>query len=325
MKSFSLPRPRGRRAFTLIELLVVIAIIAILIALLVPAVQKVREAAARTQCINNLKQFGLAFHNYHDTNKTFPVLYEKKVTAAYPSTPAFLYRWSALARVLPYIEQSGLANSLDTTVPLYVDPSFAVTPQNVNAVKQLVPLMLCPSDRGDRVNPAWGSCNYVLNTGDGQFGGFGKRAGSNGIFIDTPLKMTSVTDGLSNTAMLSETILGPGVAAGPTPKVEDYYVSPSGGPLNTGLCDGTTNYMADRGIKWADGEALAYDHFYTPNSTHWDCFAGQYSLKAARSRHTGGVNLLLGDGSVRFVSNGVLPATWQALGSRNGNDLVGDF
>src|SRR5437763_11642403 len=134
------------RAFTLIELLVVIAIIAILIALLLPAVQKVREAANRMKCSNNLKQLGIALHNYHDAQKTLPAGYQNLVTAQYPALPASRFRWSFIARLTPYLEQTNIYNSLDLTIPLYMDSQGNVFPVNRAGVSRVVSILLCPSD-----------------------------------------------------------------------------------------------------------------------------------------------------------------------------------
>src|SRR5438034_5859633 len=129
----------SRRGFTLIELLVVIAIIAILIGLLLPAVQKVREAAARTQCTNNLKQLGLAMQMYHDANQSFPPGYEQKQSPAYPAVPAFRWRWSSIAKLTPYLEQTAIYNACDLANPLY-DQNGNVMPKDQLAVSQLAPI-----------------------------------------------------------------------------------------------------------------------------------------------------------------------------------------
>src|SRR5690349_2201521 len=142
-----------RRAFTLIELLVVIAIIAVLIGLLLPAVQKVREAAARTQCTNNLKQLGIALHNYEGTNRKWPPLYPG--TAPGSSTFDYKYTWSVLALLNPYLEQTNIYNSMDLKQPMY-DATNNITTQNQFPVVQKVSLFLCPSDRGVPVSSAYG-------------------------------------------------------------------------------------------------------------------------------------------------------------------------
>src|SRR5437588_6577166 len=143
-------RPRG--AFTLLELLVVIAIIAVLIGLLLPAIQKVREAANRMKCSNNLKQLGLALHNYHDAQHAFPAGYQNLVTAQYPALPGSRFRWSFIARLTPYLEQTNIYNSLDLTIPLYMDSQGSVFPANQTGVSRTVSILFCPSDSQMQIN-----------------------------------------------------------------------------------------------------------------------------------------------------------------------------
>src|SRR5207249_11415429 len=163
-------RRSGRHlAFTLIELLVVIAVIAVLIGLLLPAVQKVREAASRMKCANNLKQLGLALHNYEGTLGRWPALYPGTA----PGSTAFNYKytWSVLAQLNPYLEQTNIYNAMDLTQPMY-DSANQITAQNRFAVVQKVPIFLCPSDRGEPVSSAYGvmdmgPANYVACHGSG--------------------------------------------------------------------------------------------------------------------------------------------------------------
>lgn len=330
---------KTRTGFTLIELLVVIAIIGILIALLLPAVQKVREAANRVKCENNLKQIGLAMHGYHDAQGSFPPCYEKKQSPQYPSTPAFLFRWSPLAKITPYIEQDNLYHSLDLTIPLYSDTSLAVTTPNIPGVRQKIALYVCPSDPQEPTNPNFGPNNYVACYGDGLNGGSHDVNSTtdppNGIFYTgSRTRIADITDGTSNTAMMSESLQGPGgpapsdppPAGSPLSQVLYGTISPSA-PMTDNTCDNPTGWATDRNSKWADGDVYCsiYDHYRTPNASHWDCISGPYSWRGARSMHAGGVNLLLGDGSVRFVTNGVNLDTWRALASRNGGEVVGDY
>jgi prepilin-type N-terminal cleavage/methylation domain-containing protein/prepilin-type processing-associated H-X9-DG protein len=319
---------RLRSAFTLIELLVVIAIIAILIGLLLPAVQKVREAAARIQCENNLKQLGLAMHGYHDANHAFPSGYLNQTSPRYPNVPGFLFRWSALAQITPYVEQSNLHDSLDLTIPLYSDVAGDVFPVNQFGVAQKVPIFLCPSDRATAADAGFGPTNYVACLGSGAGGG--TRTASDGVFYNnSQTRMGDVADGLSNTALMSEQVLGPGgppIASAAQVDVRLHYASLRlHQPVSDAACQAASLWMTDRGARWADGEVQygLYDHHYPPNAPQWDCVAIEYSWKPARSRHAGGVNLLLGDGSVRFVSQGVDPATWRALGSMAGGEVPG--
>jgi prepilin-type N-terminal cleavage/methylation domain-containing protein/prepilin-type processing-associated H-X9-DG protein len=318
-----------RSAFTLIELLVVIAIIAILIALLVPAVQKVREAAARIQCTNNLKQIGLALHNYESSNKRFPSSHWRRAWAADPTNPQGHFRWSCLAQLTPFVEQDGIYRSLDMSVPLYgggtIQPQAIPFPQNRPTLAVVIPLFMCPSDGMHTVKPDHGPTNYVACVGSNADG---DSALGNGLFFqNSAVKMAEVGDGLSNTVAFSESTLG---AGGPNQTASGGDVNLYYKQVTTSVadCAASTTLVADRGFLWADGNYNCglYNHILPPNSSVMDCVKhSNPAIKTARSRHPGGVNVLLGDGSVRFLQNGVNLAMWQALGTRAGGEVVGDF
>ncbi|MFO0813456.1 MAG: DUF1559 domain-containing protein [Gemmatales bacterium] len=316
-----------RRAFTLIELLVVIAIIAMLMALLLPAVQKVREAANKMLCGSNLRQWGIALHNYHNDYRNFPPAYEKKVTSAYPMVPDKFYRWSVFAQVLPYVEQDNLRKLIDTEIPLYDATGSTVLPPNQVGVSNMVKLMLCPSDTMQKIDSRYGPCNYVVCVGSGVNGG--QRTGADGMFIvNRHLRIEDMRDGTSHTSLISETLLGPGgsdaASVGNLP--QNYYAKLSAGPLTAALCDSNAGpYKTDRGLIWADGESVVYDHAYTPNRKGWDCMAsGGFSFRAARSMHVQGVQVLFGDGSVRYYQNDIDPVIWSAFSTRFGGEVVED-
>jgi prepilin-type N-terminal cleavage/methylation domain-containing protein/prepilin-type processing-associated H-X9-DG protein len=347
-----------RGGFTLIELLVVIAILAILMGLLLPAIQKVREAASRTQCQNNLKQLGLALHNYESGRGQFPAAWlGNSGLPAYAGISDYNFSWSVLAQLNPYLEQTAIYNSMDLTAPIYLGSPAAVSPANQFAVQQVVKLFLCPSDiarpvsnAGDYGVPQTGPTNYAACLGSGTTNGgapYGAPYDADGLFRALkPLRVTDATDGLSNTACMSESVLGQGgeqvtTAAPPDPGTPQYvfgYLGYTGTPVNPTNCATTSfpmwNGYQRRGFMWASGEirCVAYNHYYPPNTPNYDCVnndpANGYvstGFRAARSLHPGGVNLLLGDGSVRFVSNGVDPGTWRALGTRSGGEVPGDF
>jgi prepilin-type N-terminal cleavage/methylation domain-containing protein/prepilin-type processing-associated H-X9-DG protein len=342
---------RCRRAFTLIELLVVIAIIAVLIGLLVPAVQKVREAANRSQCQNNLHQIGLALHNYHGALRKLPPVFPGTAKPPYTQEPAYFWSWSVLAQLNPYLEQTAIYNRMNLNAPTYVLPTLTFSPDNQFAVQQVIPLFLCPSDTmasmpGAYGVPTLGGVNYVACTGSGTTAGgppYGTPWDADGMFrAAVNGKFGEITDGLSNTAAFSESLLGAGplVQSGSSPgdprTVYAYLPAPPG-LTPEGCATATTwNFENPRGYLWASGEVrcVSYNHYYPPNSPQYDCVSlitalGQQrytsvGFKAARSNHPGGVNLLLADGSVRFVSNGIEPATWTALGTRAGGEVIRD-
>lgn len=325
---------RSRCAFTLIELLVVIAIIAVLIGLLLPAVQKVRAAAARTQCLNNLKQVGLGLHNYHDSNGGLPPGYLNKSWPPNPSLPPGHFIWSVHAHILPYLEQQNLRNLLDLSYPLFdgpaANPPFSIFPVNRAGVATRVKIFLCPSDQERVVKNGYSPTSYVMNNGSTA----DSALRSNGVFyVNSKTKLTDITDGTSSTVMVSESTIGVGG--------EPFTTSPGNAkvvhiellfrPISTSLCNNAAGlYGTQKSYSWADGSTASggYNHVLSPNSSQYDCysaFSPNPGWRAARSYHSSGVNVVLCDGSVRSVTNSISLNVWRALGSRNGGEVVGDF
>src|SRR5438874_195780 len=240
-----------RIAFTLIELLVVIAIIAVLIGLLLPAVQKVREAAARASCQNNLKQLALAMHNYEGARGNLPPAFKGNGTPI-----AYFASWSALAELNPYLEQTNIYNRMDLTQQTYesIFP-FNITAANQFAVQQTVKLFLCASDKMAPVTtgpaygvPVIGPTNYAVCNGTGTNGGSPWDADRPFIAKKT-FRVSDIADGTSNTAMMSESTLGEGAesATGAAPAPASLvYAWLAGIPLDEGSCASATIWNFER-------------------------------------------------------------------------------
>ena len=337
-------RPRG---FTLIELLVVIAIIAVLVAILLPAVQQAREAARRSQCLNNIRQLGIAMHNYHEAHFTFPPNLVPGGNFNYSGG-----NWGVLAFLSPYLEQTSIYNLMNLSVPTYVGSTIA-DPNNRIAAGKIIPLFLCPSDKAQSLGPGYGvdalgPANYVATQGTGlKTTADGDRNGSpydaDGVFFaNSRIRIADITDGASNTAAMSESLLGDGPesAMGTTPPADTQrvyaYLTTYASNLTDAACAAPTAWNIDRRRQflWFSGEIRnsAYNHYYTPNAANWDCITNSMAFgytaigwKAARSQHEGGVNLLLADGAGRFISENVSREVWRGLATRAGAERLGEF
>ncbi len=308
-----------QRGFTLVELLVVITIIGILIALLLPAVQAAREAARRAQCTNNLKQIGLAMHLHHEQQDLFPIghFWPESGVGSRDGAEA---TW--VTYILPYLEQSALYEQIDWNLS-FGHASYSPTYANKVVTNQTLALLLCPSGPRNPLpwNDAYARGSYVANNGIGPMEESDlddsppARQVTGVFFLNSTIRVADIRDGTTNTAMVSEIRLAEG---------EDFR--------------GVMHYP----------EGPFYQHNYTPNSLVPDeirtafcvdepaapCigtfsdWATRELIMTARSHHPGGVNLLLGDGSVRFVAESLDLDIWQALSTPRaiaGEPVVGNF
>jgi prepilin-type N-terminal cleavage/methylation domain-containing protein/prepilin-type processing-associated H-X9-DG protein len=345
---------RGRRGFTLIELLVVIAIIAVLIALLLPAVQAAREAARRIQCTSNLKQVGLALHNYISAQNVLPPgRINSHITGAGDC-------WGLYAQLLPQLEQQSLFNACNFSLPPDT-PAPANTTVNVTFLNTLI----CPSDSPPVLitvsNFPHATHNYNMNTGSNYpvvanipaaFQPSPNFTGPpNGPFFENSrVGPADFTDGMSGTVAVSETVRSQATSTYANDPLDVFLITgnnSSSGPAITSDADyvslclslpsTTTQFQATKGVRWyygAPGHSM-YNHRRPPDDKQPDCRGGlPHSIRSdplwswlslnitARSHHPGGVNSLMADGSVKFMKDTINVVTWQALGSRNGGEVV---
>jgi prepilin-type N-terminal cleavage/methylation domain-containing protein/prepilin-type processing-associated H-X9-DG protein len=384
-----------RRGFTLIELLVVIAIIAVLIALLLPAVQAAREAARRAQCINNLKQIGLALHNYHQTNNVFPQGHGESADALAYGDKAYAgwTEWSAHAEMLPYIEGGNIYSSINFD---YCGGWGAGVSINITGWTSVVNSFLCPSDtNADRGGPPTNSIAYAINNWGGNScyppgtnsyrgcigtttsrygwqtgyacctpdpmnlnGGQSGRPVSTGLFVYwLSFGISDCTDGTSNTIAFAESLIGD-PASPPTPGHKNNAVTGVSAAGSAEFMDASTvnyqtvimpainactqayaagqptgtNISSANGNRWGWGamSMTLFNTVVTPNGAPWNacrddcagCGPDDSIFSNAQSNHPGGVNILLADGSARFVKSSISPQTWMAIGTKANGETV---
>ncbi len=344
---------RQRAAFTLIELLVVIAIIAVLIALLLPAVQAAREAGRRAQCINNLKQISLALHNYESSQGQFPWNQNTyNNIAPKPSTPGAGGNddgnsWSALALMLPYVEQAGIWNAINFSFgfnEFSEQTAGKVDPTQQTAIQTTIASFICPSDSGK------GRTSYRASNGT-NWDWWSREGGAGAMTRGSDGKISSITDGTSNTIAFGERNRGDGDKSKYSPG--DVYVGVPGSAW--GLPSYIVQNPADQqkiqnnvipdcvaaakskptgtydwgGFYWAAGDYpgakmnfVLGPNSKTPDCSPWGDVGAGIGFYSPRSRHPGGVNVGMADGSVKFIKDSINLQTWYALATRSGGEII---
>jgi prepilin-type N-terminal cleavage/methylation domain-containing protein/prepilin-type processing-associated H-X9-DG protein len=347
----------SRRGFTLIELLVVIAIIAVLIALLLPAVQSAREAARRAQCTNNLKQIGLAMHNYHAGNTSFPLGGSVAPPVGSYGPPTYTTTWgtwNASALMLGFLEQQPLYNAANFSLTMAMGAGWAI---NSSVSCSVLNAFICPSDGMSPVNPQgsqWSGFtnNYYFSVGttNAYWGG----APTTGVFTQggQAYGVQAITDGTSNTIAYGEALVGdggiefvrwrdgPSVSAANAGFVYDIsavaYTSVIAdfNACQLGLQTQNANYYNNKGPRWGqdDGVFSLFNTIVPPSSMQWTfgaCKTGSSATNLsdaeysnANSNHPGGANFLFADGSVHFLKSSINIKTYWALGTKANGEVI---
>ncbi|MCR9116241.1 MAG: DUF1559 domain-containing protein [bacterium] len=290
-----------RGGFTLVELLVVIAIIGVLIALLLPAVQAAREAARRTSCTNNLKQFGLALHNYHDTNQKFPI-------GGKHGEPRDTW-WH---HTLPYVEQNNLYEKIN-----FNGTGCCTALGTGGATTVVIDASTCPSDPGaGSVSGQGFQGNYVANFGSTHMEqgtvAYGYGDNGNGLFYgNSKTGFRDITDGSSNTALIAELLVN-GAATSQNDMRGRYWNNDGGGVFFSTLHNPNTT-VQDK-LK-----------SYCVAATNMPCTTSGNNIVSVRSQHPTGALCCFADGSVHFITETINNATWNNIGQRNDGNVLGEF
>ena len=341
--------PKRSRGFTLVELLVVIAIIAILVLLLLPAINAVREAARRTQCINKQKQMQLAVLNFESARNAFPGL-------GRDSSISFAVQ----AKLLPFYEETSLHGLIDFRAPLTTGTGGS---QKLNTVhdapaRTVLPLLLCPTDTQNplftqssvNAGQAFAGTSYVICTGSGQGTTYDTRGPTDGVmWWGSKVRQRDVTDGMSKTVFVTETLLGIDTnTTGPKPLDPTRQMAQfPGGGMHTTLgggftapasvatpnpdlktvAAGATTWSGFRGGAWIWGRehTTTFNTYAPPNPPHPDVMKNGFGWFAPRSLHTGGANAAFLDGSVRWLSDQVDLVVYRGLGTRAGGEMSGEL